>query len=55
LEAIEIDEHLKYMETSSMHGKKYVSENKENLRKDTTNTWESDEQDCTNFIGRLSD
>jgi len=55
LEVIEIDEHLKDMGTSSMDGKKYVNENKANTRKDTVHTWETNEQDCANFTGRLSD
>jgi len=55
LEDIEKDEHLKDLETSKMHGNKYVSENKENPRMGTAHTWETDEQDCINFTGRLSD
>jgi len=55
LEVIETDEHLTDMETSSMHGKKYVSENKANPWKDTTHTRGTDEQDCINFTRRLSD
>jgi len=55
LEAIEINEHLKYLETSNMHGKEYVSENKANWGKVTTHTWGTDEQDCEKFTGRLSD
>lgn len=38
LQSIETDEDMKYLETSSMHGKKYVNENKANLGKDTTHT-----------------
>jgi len=55
LEAIETNEHLKYLETSSMHGKKYVIENKENLGKVTRHTWGTDEKDCTNFTRKLRD
>jgi len=55
LEVIEIDEHLKDIETGSMHGKKYVSANKGNPGKDTTHTWETDEQYRANFIGRMGD
>jgi len=55
LEVIETDEHLKDLETSNMHGKKYVSGNKANLGKDTTHTWETDEKYCTNFTGRVGD
>jgi len=54
LEDIEIDEHLKDRETSSMQGKKYVNEKKENLGKDITHTKGTDEQYCANFTGRLS-
>lgn len=55
METIETDEHLKYLETRSMHVKKYFNEKKANRGKDTAHSEGADEQDFTNFIGRLSD
>lgn len=43
LESIETDEHLEDLETSNMHGKRYVSENNENIGDDTTHAQETDE------------
>jgi len=55
LEAIETDEHLKDLETSNMHDKKPVNENKATSGNDTTHTWENDGQDYVISSGRSGD